>query len=96
MPLQGDEHPWIEENPVAGSDQHTRRPRQTATSSRPRNAHSRARRKAARQSQPSAAGGRRAPVIVVGYDATPEARAGLADYRGNIERLRREAEKARG
>ena len=44
---------------------------------RPRHGHSRAR-ITARTSHPSAAGEQRGPVIVVGYDATPEARAALA------------------
>ncbi len=60
-------------------DQKRRSARQAEMSARPRHAHSRARRKAARPSQhPSAASEQHRPVIVVGYDATPEARAALA------------------
>ena len=54
-------------------DQQRRSTRQAA---RPRHGRDRARRKAARQPQPS--GEQHRPVIVVGYDATPESRAALA------------------
>lgn len=60
-------------------DQHRRSARKAEMSARPRHAHSRARRKAARPSQQSSATAEQhRPVIVVGYDATPEARAALA------------------
>jgi nucleotide-binding universal stress UspA family protein len=52
--------------------------RQAEVSARARHAHSRARRKPARRSQPSGAGEQHRPVIVVGYDATPGSRAALA------------------
>lgn len=59
-------------------DQQRRSTRQSDMSARPRHGHSRARRKAARQPQPSAAGEPHGPLIVVGYDATPGSRAALA------------------
>ena len=60
-------------------DQQRRSARQAEMSARSRRAHNRARRKAARRSQqPSAAAEQHRPVIIVGYDATPEARAALA------------------
>ena len=59
-------------------DQQRRSPRR-ARMSRPRYGHSRTRRKAPRPSpQPSAVAEQHGRVIVVGYDATPEARAALA------------------
>ena len=59
-------------------DQQRRSARQADMSARPRPGRSRARRTAARQPQSSAAGEQHGPVIVVGYDATPGARAALA------------------
>jgi nucleotide-binding universal stress UspA family protein len=59
-------------------DQQRGSARPTDMSARPRHGHDRARRKAARQPQPSAAGEQHGPVIVVGYDATPGSRAALA------------------
>jgi nucleotide-binding universal stress UspA family protein len=60
-------------------DQHPRSARQAGISARPRRGHRRAPRKAPRPLQhPSAAAEQHGPVIVVGYDATPEARAALA------------------
>ena len=52
--------------------------RSTRRPARPRHGNGRARRKPARQSQPSAADEQHGPVIVVGYDATPGSRAALA------------------
>jgi nucleotide-binding universal stress UspA family protein len=60
-------------------DQQPRSARQAEISARPRRGHRRAPRKAARPLQrPSAAAEQHGPVIVVGYDATPEACAALA------------------
>lgn len=59
--------------------QQTHSARQAGLPARPRHGQSRARRHAARsRQQPAGAGDRRGPVIVVGYDATPQARAALA------------------
>ena len=60
-------------------DRQPRSPRQAEISARPRRGHNRARRKAARPlPRPSVAAEQHGPVIVVGYDATPEACAALA------------------
>ena len=59
-------------------DQQRSSARQADTSARSRNGHSRARRQAARQAQPTLNGEPHGPVIVVGYDATPGSRAALA------------------
>ena len=60
-------------------DQQPHSARQAEISARPRRGHDRACRKAARPlHRPSAAAEKHGPVIVVGYDATPQARAALA------------------